>query len=167
MAALRILVSSVLLGCGMVVPGHAQTLSLEAIEEINAASKARARLRDGGWINLYDARADSTSLTFRRGEFLNRGGTLVEVNPPLLVSQLTQIQVSLGSRAASGAKIGGGIMAGLTMIAIVGCQGTSCEPTSGQALTALVGWTGIGAGVGALIGSGSSRWKTIHPTSGP
>ena len=166
MAALRILVCFLLVGT-IAARSEAQTLPAQTVQEISAATKARVRLRAGNWVTIYGPRADSTSLTYRRGEFLNRGGALVQLPPPLPVNRLDSIQISRGSHAGSGAKIGGGIMAGLTVLAIVGCNGTICEPSSGGALAALVVWTAIGAGVGALIGSGSPRWETIYVARGP
>jgi hypothetical protein len=142
--------------------GHAQVLPPETVQQINAASRLRVHLRTGSWASLHGAKADSSSFSYRHGEFLNSGGTWVNLPSPLLLKQVDQIQVARGSHAGSGAKIGGGIMAGLTLLAIVGCEGSICEPSSGEALAALVGWTALGSGLGALIGSGSPRWETVY-----
>jgi hypothetical protein len=142
--------------------GRAQVLSSGIVDQINASTRVRVRLREGRQGNLYAPRADSMSLTYDRGEFLDRGGRLVKLPPPLSIRQLAEIKVAQGSHAGSGARIGAGVGAGLAILAIVVCQGTLCQPSSGEAAAAVVVWTVAGAGVGALIGSLSPRWHTVY-----
>jgi hypothetical protein len=155
----------VALAIGVPLVARAQMLSPRTIEQINTAAKVRVHLRDGRQGTLHGPEADSTALTYRRSHFLGRGGIWFEMRGPLAVQDVERIEVPVGSRAASGAKIGAAAMAALTLVAIAGCAGSICEPSSGDAVVALVFWPAIGAGVGALIGSGSTRWKTVYPAS--
>jgi hypothetical protein len=143
--------------------GRAQVLSSGAVDQINASTRVRVRLHEGRQGKLYAPRADSTSLTYDRSEFLDRGGRLVTLPPPLSIRQLTEIQVPRGSHAGSGAKIGAGVGAGLALLAIVVCHGTICQPSTGEAAVAVVVWALLGTGVGALIGDLSPRWHTVYP----
>jgi hypothetical protein len=144
------------------VLARAQALSSQLVEQINTSTRARVRLVTGSRGTLYAPRADSTSLAYDRSEFLNRGGSVVALSAPLPIGQIAEIQVSNGSHADNGAKIGGGVGAGLALLAVAACSGSICQPSTGQAVGAVVVWTFIGAGVGALIGSLSPRWKTIY-----
>src|SRR5258708_14750822 len=139
-----------------------QALAPQIVEQINAATRVRVRLVTGSRGTIYAPRADSTSLTFDRSSFLNRGGSVVTLPAPLAVGQIAAIDVMDGSHAGSAAKIGGGVGAGIALLAGGGWPGTLCQPTTGQAIGAVVVWTIIGGAVGALFGSGSPRWRTIY-----
>ena len=140
-----------------------QTLSSAAIEQINASSKAKVRLVEGGRGTVYQPTADSSSVGFKRSEFLNRGGNTVELPSPFEVNQVREIQVKVGSHAGKGAQLGGVIGATLALAAVLVTSGDPyVSPSTGQAVGAVVVWTGIGAGVGALIGKASPRWKTVY-----
>jgi len=152
-----------LLLAGAPVLASAQELGSEIVGQINASSKARVRLVEGPRATLYSPKADSTSLGFKRGEFVNHAGSVVQLSQPLGVAQVAEIQVAKGSNAGKGAKIGGGIGAALALIAVAAASGDSyVSPSTGQAVGAVVVWTFIGGGVGALIGSASTRWKPVY-----
>ncbi len=89
---------------------------------------------------------------------------MVALPAPLSISQIAEIQVTNGSHAGNGAKIGGLVGAGLALFAVAACSGSNsiCQPSTGQAVGAVVELTFLGAGVGVLIGSLSPRWKTIY-----
>ena len=155
---------SCLLGlAGVPALASAQALGREAIEQINTAAQARVHLLDGGQGTVYSPAADSTSLNFKHSAMSNRGGPTVELPGPFQVDQVTKIQVAQGTNAGKGAMIGGAIGAGLVLLAVAGTSGTYAAPTTGQAFAAAIVWTGIGAGIGALIGGRSTHWKTVYP----
>ena len=143
--------------------GHSQTLSPRAIEDINAAAVVRVRLSAGRQGQLFAPQADSTNLRYGRSRVLNHGGSLVELAPPLAMADVVEIQRPIGSHAGHGAKIGAGIGAGLALLAvIVASSDPWTEPSAGQAVGAIVVWTFMGAGVGALLGGGSKQWETVY-----
>ncbi len=159
---------SCLLGlAGVPALASAQALGPEAIEQINTAAQARVRLLDGGHGTVYSPAADSTSLNFKHSVFSNGGGPTMELPGPFQVSQVTKIQVAAGSNAGKGATIGGVIGAALALVAIASTSGSIAAPTTGQAVAGVVVWTGIGAGIGALVGKGSTRWKTVYAPGAP
>src|SRR4029450_1747952 len=98
-----------LLLAGAPVLASAQELGSDVVGQINASSKARVRLLEGPHATLYSPKADSTSLGFKRGEFVNHAGGVVQLSQPLVVAQVAEIQVAQGTPAWKGAKIGGGI----------------------------------------------------------
>jgi len=152
-----------LLLAGAPVLASAQELGADVVGQINASSKARVRLIEGPRATLYSPKADSTSLGFKRGEFVNHAGSVVQLPQPLGVAQVAEIQVAQGTHAWKGAKIGGGIGAALALLAVAAMSGDPyVSPTTGQAVTGVVAWTLIGGGVGALIGSASTRWKPVY-----
>jgi hypothetical protein len=148
------------------VLGFAQALAPEVIDQINTSAKLRVSLSDGGRGTVYSPAADSTSLNFKHSAMPNRGGPTVELPGPFQVAQVTKIQVAQGTNAGKGAMIGGAIGAGLVLLAVAGTSGTYAAPSTGQAVTAAVVWTGIGAGIGALIGGHSTHWRTVYPAQG-
>lgn len=162
MAPVRILLCSL---CLAAVAGNAtaQALSRQIAEELSAASKARVRLHDGTWVTLDRPKADSTIITYRYGESLNRGGTRVARPGPLRVDQLNRIDVARGSHAGSGAKLGGAIGAGLGIVLYAAANAE--DPgffSAGDALQGTVTIAVLGAAVGALIGNGSPRWHAVY-----
>src|SRR5262245_46329326 len=140
-----------------------QTLPSAVIEQINVASKARVNLVEGGRGTVYGPTADSTSVAFARSEFLNQAGNTVDLPSPFVVGQMREIQLARGNHAGKGAAIGAAAGATLALLAVLAASGeTLTAPSTGQAVGAVVVWSGIGAGVGALIGAASPRWKTVY-----
>jgi hypothetical protein len=157
-----------LLVAGVPVLATSQELPANVVQQINASTKARVRLVGGGSGTLYSPKADPTSLSSNRSSLLDSGGTAVSGSQLLPIAQLAEIQVAHGSHAGSGAKIGGGLGAALALLAVALTSGQDyVSPTTGQAVAAVVGWTGIGAGIGALIGSASPRWQTVYLPPAP
>jgi hypothetical protein len=158
----EILLGVSLLGC-LPAEATAQTLPPEAMQQVNAASRIRVRLATGERGTLYAPAIDFGTLSYTGSRFLGEGGTLAQLTPPLQVSQITQIQVPHGSHALLGGKIGAAVGCGLSLLAIAVTAGDSwTSPTSEEAGRAIVALTAVGAGVGALIGSASPRWRTVY-----
>ncbi len=158
-------VSCLLLLAGAPVLASAQELGSEVVGQINAASKARVRLIEGSRVTLYSPEADSTSLRFKGGEFVNHAGNGVQLSQPLPVAQVAEIQVANGTHAGKGAMIGAVIGAALALLSIaVASSGDDSyySPTTGEAVGGVVVFTLIGGGIGALIGSTSTRWKPVY-----
>jgi hypothetical protein len=156
-----------LLGC-LSARATAQTPPPEAMQQVNVASRIRVRLASGERATLYAPAIDSGSLSYTGSRFLGHGGSLAQLTPPLPVSQITQIQVPHGSHALLGGKIGAGVGCGLSLLAIAVTAGDSwTSPTAEEAGRAIVALTFIGAGVGALIGSASPRWRTVYSAPAP
>jgi hypothetical protein len=158
----RVLYCLLLLG-GAPVLASAQELGSDVVGQINASSKARVRLIQGPRATLYSPKADSTSLDFKRGEFVNHAGSVVQLSQPLGVAQVEEIQVAQGTHAGKGAKIGAGVGAGFILLMLVVNKAIDgYPPTTGQAVGGVVAWSLIGSGIGALIGSASTRWKPVY-----
>ena len=158
-------VSCLLLLAGAPVLASAQELGSEIVGQINASSKARVRLIEGPRATLYSPKADSTSLGFKRGEFVNHAGSVVQLSQPLQVAQVAEIQVAKGSNAGKGAMIGAGIGAALALIAIAASSSEDnsyYSPSTGEYASGVVVLTLVGSGIGALIGSASTRWKPVY-----
>ena len=156
-----------LLGC-LAAQATAQTLSPEAIQQVNAASRIRVRLASGEGGTLYAPAIDSGSLSYTGSRVLGQVGSLAQLTAPLPVAQITQIQVPHGSHALLGGKIGAAVGCGLSLLAIAVTAGDSwTSPTPDEAGRAIVALTLIGAGAGALIGSASPRWRTVYDAPAP
>jgi len=141
-----------------------QALTPAIADQINAAARARVRLVDGRRGMLYRPRVDSSSLNYDHSESVNKGESTEEIPRPLLLGQIAQIEVTSGSQVGRGAMIGGGVGAGLALLAIVACRGSVCQPASAkQGVLAVAGWIVIGAGFGSMIGAGSPRWRSVYP----
>ena len=153
-----------LLLAGAPVLASAQELGSEIVGQINASSKARVRLVEGPRATLYSPKADSTSLGFKRGEFVNHAGSVVQLSQPLQVVQVAEIQVAKGSNAGKGATIGAGIglALGLLAVAVASSEDSYLSPSTGQYASGVVVFTLVGSGIGALIGSTSTRWKPVY-----
>ena len=163
----RIVLGLALLGC-LPDGATAQTLPPEAIQQVNAASRIRVRLTSGEQATLYAPAIDSGSLSYTGSRFLGHGGSLAQLPPPLPVPRITQIQVPRGTHALLGGKIGAGVGCGLSLLAIAVTAGDSwTSPTAEEAGRGVVALTLIGAGVGALIGSASPRWRTVYSAPAP
>ena len=163
----RFIVPALLYLSGALAPAAAQQLSPETVQQISSASRARARLAGEGWHRLAGsttspaASADGAQLYFAAG----REG---EPITPVALSRIAQVQVARGSHAGSGAKIGGGIGLGLSLLAIAVTAGDDwAAPTAGQAIAGTILNTAFGAGVGALIGLASPRWHTVYGVDPP
>ncbi len=162
------IVASSLLLVGLSAEISAQELPPEVIQRVSAASMIRVQLVAGGWGSLNAPAVDSAGLSYTGSRFLNRGGGYLELAPPLPIAQVARIQVPHGSHAGRGARIGGAVGLGLSLLAIAVTAGDDwVSPTTGQAVGAVVSWTAIGAGVGALIGSTSRRWTTVYISAAP
>ena len=73
-----------------------------------------------------------------------------------------------GSNAGKGAFIGGGIGLGLSIVAVIALSGDEwTTPSAGQAVAGMLLNTAAGAGIGALIGSASTRWRTVYQADAP
>jgi hypothetical protein len=144
-----------------------QTLSADAIRQINTASKARVNLVERGRGTVYNPTADSSSVAFARSEFMNNGGVYENLASPFEVTHVTEIQVARGTHAGKGAAIGGGIGAVIGLLTVAVASGESLgSPTTGETVGAIALCTGVGAGVGALLGLTSTRWKTVYAGEG-
>jgi hypothetical protein len=159
-----IVASSLLLVAGS-AKMYAQHLPPPVIQEIHAASKIRVQLiGGGGWRTLHAPAVDSASLSSSHSGFLPGTVPSGELEAPLPVTQVSQIQVLQGSHARTGARIGGAVGLGLSVLAVAITAGDGwVSPSTGQAVRAVVGWTALGAGLGAAIGSLSPRWTTVYP----
>jgi hypothetical protein len=142
---------------------RAQALAPDALQEVNAAPRVRVRLVSGERGTLYGPAVDSVSLSYTRNRLLGSSGSLAQVPSPLPVAQITQIQVPHGSHALLGGKVGAAIGCGLSLIVIATTSGNGwTSPTPDEAGFEIVALTFMGAGVGALIGSTSPRWRTVY-----
>jgi hypothetical protein len=140
-------------------PLAAQELSPEAREAIHNASSARVRLAGEGWRPL--AGTSGALLYVGAGRTGDPAGAV-----PL--DRVAQVQVRSGSHAGSGARIGGAIGLGLSAVALLLASTDSwTSPTGGQVVSGLIGTTLFGAGVGALVGSSSPRWRTVYGMDPP
>ena len=163
MRAVRMLTLPLLIMLAVPARASSQTLSSRAIEEINAAALVRVQLTAGKRGLLYAPQADSTSLRYERSHGLQRGGSVVQLAPPLAVADVVEIQRPIGNNAGHGAKIGAAIGLGLSLLAVAAASSDPwAKPTTGEAVGVTVFWTSIGAGIGALIGNGSKRWETVY-----
>jgi len=146
----------------------AQSLTPDALQQVNAASRIRVRLASGERGVLDAPAIDSGNLSYTGNHLLGSSGSLAQLPPPLPVAQVTQIQVPHGSHAPLGGKIGAAVGCGLSLLVIAAASGDGwTSPTPDQAGFAIVALTVVGAGVGAVIGSASPRWKTVYDTSAP
>jgi hypothetical protein len=143
----------------------AQELPAVIRQQISAAPKVRVQLVRGDWGTLQAPGLDSAGLSYTGSRFPNKGADLAA---PLPMAQVAQIQVPNGSLAGRGARIGATVGLGLSLLAIAVTAGDSwVSPTAGQAVAAAIGWTAMGAGVGAIIGSASQRWTTVYMSAVP
>ncbi|MFL5517261.1 MAG: hypothetical protein ACJ8DJ_13965 [Gemmatimonadales bacterium] len=158
-------VTVLLLLVGRGLPAAAQELSAETLQAINSASRARARLGDAEWHRLADT-----------GRGMSADGARVYVQDGATTSSLTEValpevrelQVARGSNAGKGAFIGGAIGLGLSLVAVIALSGDDwAAPSSGQAVAGMLVNTAAGAGVGALIGSASTHWRTVYQADAP
>jgi hypothetical protein len=90
---------------------------------------------------------------------------LAELPPVLPWSDIKQIQKQ-ESAAGRGALIGGGVSLVLALVSIASndCSGEGAAQVCTVADAANILAIPIGAGIGALIGAVSHRWKTVYRT---
>jgi hypothetical protein len=151
---------------GALAPAAAQQLAPETIQQISAASRARVRLAGEGWHPLAGSAAGPVASADGAQLFLaSRAGGPVTTIP---LSQAVQVQVARGSHAGSGARIGGAVGLGLSVLSmLVASTDEWTSPTAGQVIGGVIGTTLFGAGVGAVIGSASPRWRTVYGVDPP
>ena len=158
----RPIVTALLLLAGLSASVAAQELSPETLQAIHNASRARVRLAGEGWRPLTGAGADAAG-----GASMYVGGRGGQPSAVPL-SQVAQVQVKAGSHAGSGAKIGGAIGLGLSLLAIAATAGDDWAAPSGeQAIAGTMFTTAFGAGIGALVGLTSPRWRTVYGVDPP
>jgi hypothetical protein len=163
----RLVFPTLLLLTGLLAPAEAQQLSPQTLQQINAASRARVRLAGEGWHRLRGNAASPAASP--DGERLyvatGRSGEPVTAVP---LSEVAQVQVARGSYAGNGAKIGGAIGLGLSLLAIAVTAGDDwTAPTGEQAIVGTVFTTALGAGIGALVGLTAPRWHTVYGVDPP
>jgi hypothetical protein len=163
----RPLVIALLLLAASLAPAGAQELSPEALQAIHSASGARVRLAGEGWRPLAGTAADSSGSTADAAQ-LYVGGRAGLAPGPVPLSRVAQVQVRAGSHAGNGAKIGGGVGLGLSLLTmLLASTDEWTSPTTGQAITGVIGTTLFGAAVGGAIGSASPRWRTVYGIDPP
>jgi hypothetical protein len=146
----------------------AQLLDTTTIAQINAATRAQLRLRSGARGVVHQPAATASTVAFASAEFLTPGGNRATADSPLPVGEIERIQVAIGNAALGGAKIGAGIGAGLALVAALVTAGEDfVSLTPAEAAVSIVVTAGFGGLVGALIGSGSTRWQTVYPAAAP
>ena len=76
---------------------------------------------------------------------------------------MRELQVARGSNAGKGGFLGGVIGLGFGIVAVILASGDDwTTPTPGEAVTGMLITTAAGAGIGALVGSASTRWRTVY-----
>jgi hypothetical protein len=145
----------------------AQELSPEALQAIHSASRARVRLAGEGWRPLTGTTADSAGTA--GGALLYVGsGRAGQPAGAVPIDKIAQVQVRAGSHAGNGARIGGAVGLGLAAVTLLLASTDEwTSPTGGQVVSGLIGTTLFGAGVGALVGSASPRWRTVYGVDPP
>ncbi len=150
------------------VTGTAQaqvdSVRLERLQaRVNSQDRVRI-LTEWGRIELYDPRLTDEAITYARAQFARSLSGAVPAFPqPLPLSRVSQIQVR-GSAAGSGAIIGASVLGGLVLLVGIGAaaEGGWFAPSAGEVVRATVVFAGIGALIGAAIGAGSGKWKTVY-----
>lgn len=164
----RPIVAALLLLAGPLAPLAAQGLSPETLQAIHNASRARVRLAGEGWHPLSGTGADSAGVAAGEASIFIGPGHAGQLSGAVPLSQVAQVQVKAGSHAGSGAKIGGAIGLGLSLLAIAVTAGDDwTAPTGEQAIAGTMMTTAIGAGIGALVGLTSPRWRTVYGVDPP
>lgn len=131
---------------------------------LEAAGHARIRLASG-WAAVESPRLHGDSVRFTRGTMSDRGGRPVPLRPPLALGDVLELRVPAGNRAGTGALWGGAIGAGLGFIvALAAASSGPCFacPTAEESFIAVPVLAAVGAGVGALVGLGTTRWRTVY-----
>ncbi len=167
MRSLRIILLPLLVGAlaATAASAQSQSLSSRAVADINAATLVRVSLVRGPSGMLLRPQADSMSLRYGQSRMRSRGGSVVELAAPLAVADVLEIERPVGTNAGKGARIGAGIGAALSLLAVVVTASSNdyyYKPSAGQYVAAVGIWTLLGAGIGSLIGNGSKKWETVY-----
>jgi Trk-type K+ transport system membrane component len=152
---------------------RAQATSAPFQDQINAAVKIRVV---GAWgrAELAEPSVSAGTIRYSRARALTSFSapsalplSLSLILPqPLPLADVTEVQVPAGNDAVHGAVVGGLLLGGLMLVA--GVAASSCDAciTSGASAGDVISVTlvagAIGAGIGALLGSTSTRWKTVY-----
>ncbi len=158
---------------GFLVAGLDQRASSQAVpgppsleDQINAASRILVRTATGRG-ELSRPRLAGDSLTLTTGwMFTARSGLRTTLAPPLPLSAVSEIAVPAGTNAAKGALIGGGIGALFGLVPVVGAAAGSSNGFSlsgGEYAAAVAVTTFLSAGIGALLGATSTKWRVVYP----
>jgi hypothetical protein len=146
----------------------AQTLPPKLMGQVNAASQIRVRLASGERGTIDAPTMDTARLSYTGSRVIAKDGSTIGVPQPLPLTQITQIQVPHGSNAVRGAKIGAAIGLGIAALAVATTTGSDfASPTPKDGGRAIVGFTVLGAGLGALLGRTSPRWITVYGATAP
>jgi hypothetical protein len=130
-----------------------------------ATVRAKTNGTGGNWI-----RGELVAMTTDTVFIREAGGDRTVALP---TGTLTQLQVSrgIGTRTGKGALLGLGVGAGTGLLlgvatSLEGCEGFCQDVEPGQILVVAVLLGGVGAGIGALIGSTSrgERWQRLEPS---
>ena len=155
----------------------AAVLVFAAVAPPIALSQAAPTLTPGTKVR---AKATAAGAQWIQGEFVRMTSDTVFIRDPsaadtlrLATSSLTHFQVSRGlhARTGKGALLGLGIGAGTGLLLGLAASAESCtgfcpvEVGPGEILAAAALLGGVGAAIGALIGSAShgERWQRIDP----
>lgn len=142
---------------------RAQTLSEQAIAQINAAAEVRVRIPSGKRRTLHAPQADSISVRYTLGDERDRAATGPR-QQAVLLTDVVEIERPTGNHLRKGAILGGLIFGGYVLLldrANIGWGPASSSQTARDTFMATL----IGAGIGALIGIGSKRWETVYRAS--
>ena len=115
---------------------------------------------------LLEIRADTLVVEYeRRHVDRSRRVRRETVTSGIPLANLSSLEVVTGRRsnAKKGAIIGGAVGAGLVVVSVAILAADDWEPTVGESGRALVVWSAIGAGIGALIGSANHTdiWEEV------
>jgi hypothetical protein len=161
----HIVVTVLLLLGGRIAPIAAQELSSETLQAINTAAHARVRLADAEWHRLAGT---GSGMSSDHAQVYVRAGRADSPVTEVSLRDVRELQVARGSNAGKGAFIGGALGLGLGIVAVIGASGDDwTTPTPGQAVTAMLVSTIAGAGIGALVGSASTHWRTVYEADAP
>ena len=152
---------------------RAQTTSAPFQVQINAAAKIRVV---GAWgrAELTEPKVSLDSIRYTRSEVLASVATpnalplplSLTLPQPLSLADVTEVQVPAGHDTGHGAVAGGLLLGGLMLVAAVATSSCNSCITGGTSAGDVIRGTvvagAIGAGIGALVGSTSTRWKTVY-----
>lgn len=163
----RVMPALVWLSLGTVTAATAQTAAGDSLAaRIRAVTRIRTHSA-AGWADLELPRLVGDSLTFARGQMLDRGGRRVAVAGPLPLAAIDRIDARTGTHSAQGAVVGGVIGAGLGLaVGIAMSQDEFFQITSGDVLVVTMVFGAGGAGLGALIGALVPRWRPVYRQGG-
>lgn len=129
------------------------------LPSINGRDEIRVLTRSG-WVELYGPQLRLDSIVYAAAKIDPTRAS--ELGLPLPLDRITEIQVR-GSKAGTGALIGGVTSAGLNLAVMTSvCSDSFWECDSGEiAAATLLSFAG-GALWGALIGGRMKTWKTVY-----